>query len=184
MKRLILNLFIALTVCGAMFASPAFSTTINFDSFAATYSGGVGDTFPIGDVTFTGWSLSQDSSTTSNYLAFDFSMGFGGITMASITFKNPVYLESFDFLTLASGVEVSFDSDIATNITSNQLWATQTYGEGTTVTNIVFSSPAEEFVTTINLDNLKYSAVPLPGALCFLASALLGVTGLRKKYFS
>jgi hypothetical protein len=144
----------------------------------------VGGSFTLGGATFTGWSLAQDTATPANYLAFDFVLGTGGFNMASILFDTQVYLNSFDFSTLDSGVNISFDGGLSTNITSNQLWATQTYPAGTLVKDIAFNSPAAQFVTTLNIDNLKYSEVPIPGALYLLASALLGITGLKKRFFS
>ena len=188
MKRLILTLFVALTLCGTLVASPAFSTTIDFDALGASYTGSPGGSFSVGDVEFTGWSLVQDSTTPANYLALDFALGGAGTNMANITFANPVYLNSFDFSTCIGGVDLTLNpGGTTTNIMSPSAWTTQNYPAGTLVKDMAFSVPtgaSPAAITIVSLDNLKYSAVPLPGALCFLASALLGITGLRKRYFS
>ncbi|WP_462325305.1 hypothetical protein [Desulfoplanes sp.] len=184
MKRLILC--ISLFVCCALVSPPVFANTITFDT--ATQSS-PGAAFTIDEATFHDFFLGYDQ-VDENYLAADFAYGAAGSDMSTINFSEPVYLTGFDYF--ASGLNCLLNHQ-GTTISggmsflgpSSTAW-TPFVGGGALIDEIVFQLPSTPATTaaSLNLDNLEYEAVPIPGGLALLASALLGITGFRKKYMS
>lgn len=183
MKRLIL--FVALFICCTLAAPPLFAETITFDHFGPTYSGPVG-TFTINDVTFRDFFLGYDQ-LDNNYLAVDFGYGEPGSDMASINFANPVYLTGFDYFTTGVRCLLNYGGTLisggSSNFAQSAPWTTFNGGRAL-IDEIVFQLPTDppSTMASLNLDNLKYDPVPIPGALALLASGLLGIAGFRKKY--
>ena len=183
MKRLIL--FVSLFVCCTLVSPPLFAETITFDDFGPTYSGAVG-TFTIEDVTFEDFFMGYDQ-IAQNYLAVDFGFGTPGTEMASINFANPVYLTGFDYFTTGVGCLLNYGGALvsggSSTLTQSGSW-TMFDGGRTMIDEIVFQLPTDPpaSMASLNLDNLTYDPVPIPGAMALLASALLGIAGFRKKY--
>jgi hypothetical protein len=183
MKRLIL--FVALFLCCTLAAPPLFAETITFDDFGPAYSGPVG-TFTIKDATFNDFFLGYDQ-IDNNYLAVDFGYGVPGSYMASISFANPVYLTGFDYFTSGVSCLLNYGGTLipggSSTLALSDPW-TAFNGGRALIDEIVFQLPTDPASTmaSLNLDNLKYDPVPIPGALALLASGLLGIAGFRKKY--
>ena len=185
MKRLIL--FVSLFVCCMLVSPPVFANTITFDT--ATQSS-PGAPFTVDGVVFNDFFLGYDQISNS-FLAADFAFGTAGSDMATINFSTPVYLSGFDYY--ASGLTCllnymgsTIGGGISTLGPSTTSW-TAFSGGGALIDEIVFQLPAAPpsmTAASLNLDNLEYEPVPIPGAMALLASALLGIAGFRKKYMS
>ena len=187
MKRLILPLLTALALCCTLFSAPVFANTITFDSFGPTYAGPVGADFTIDDATFTGWSLGYDSISP-NYFAGDFAFGAPEAPMATISFAEPIYLTGFNYFT--SGLTCALSrhgTPVAGGgfLSQTSPWA-YFNGARAWIDEISFQLPNTPgmAMASLELDNVEYEPVPIPGVLWLLGSAFLGIAGVRKRFMN
>ncbi len=187
MKRLTPMLIAALLLCFTLCTSPASADLITFDIFGPTYAGPVEADFTMGDARFSGWSLLYDSLTR-NYLLTDFAYGSPQTTMATISFDEPVYLTGFNCF--SSGVTCILSRHGVPVTGGGFLSQTTPWnffdGSRARVDEVSFQLPNTPgmAMAALNIDNVAYSPVPIPGVVWLLGSALFGIMGLRKHFMN
>ena len=161
------------------------STWINFQETETPTPTG----FAIGDVSFTNWEINNDLGTPTNKIlqATTFAPA-----QATITFSSAVNIEDIWISWFGGQVTTSKGDTFVLPVVNGNLSSNPALLGGldlTGITSLTFDLFGATIIggilapSTVIVDNLIYTATPIPGAAWLLGSGLVGLVGLRRRFF-